>query len=187
MRVHLVNPSDVSFGMAIITPRWLYVLAAATPPMWGNPVLTDETLEVFDPAQVDVVGIGIHKPTPCAATRLAGSHASKGHTLSTAVFTRHSTQTRPTSWAERTPSSVVMGIRRGPRWSRRAPRGNQSESMRQGASRRLVCGRPGGTSCREIVICGHRCRQFAAVRNTARSAPCGAPMVRSRVNELLTS
>ena len=113
MRVHLVNPSDVSFGMAIITPRWLYVLAAATPPMWGNPVLTDETLEVFDPAQVDVVGIGIHKPTLCAATRLAGSHASKGYTLSTAVFTRHSTQTRPTSWAERTPSSVVMGIRVG--------------------------------------------------------------------------
>ena len=63
MRVHLVNPSDVSFGVAIITPRWLYVLAAATPPMWGDPILTDETLEVFDPAQVeagDVVGIGIH-------------------------------------------------------------------------------------------------------------------------------
>ena len=31
MRVHLVNPSDLSFGTAVITPRWLYVLAAATP------------------------------------------------------------------------------------------------------------------------------------------------------------
>lgn len=63
MRVHLVNPSDVSFGVAIITPRWLYVLAAATPPTWGDPILTDETLEAFDPAHVeegDVVGIGIH-------------------------------------------------------------------------------------------------------------------------------
>ena len=29
-RVHLVNPSHVSFGVAVITPRWLYVLAAAT-------------------------------------------------------------------------------------------------------------------------------------------------------------
>ena len=29
-RVHLVNPSDISFGVAVITPRWLYVLAAAT-------------------------------------------------------------------------------------------------------------------------------------------------------------
>ena len=63
MRVHLVNPSDVSFGVAIITPRWLYVLAAATPPTWGDPILTDETLEMFDPNKVkagDVVGIGIH-------------------------------------------------------------------------------------------------------------------------------
>ena len=63
MRVHLVNPSDVSFGVAIITPRWLYVLARATPSRWGDPLLTDETLEAFDPVQVeagDVVGIGIH-------------------------------------------------------------------------------------------------------------------------------
>ena len=31
MAVHLVNPSDNSFGTAVITPRWLFVLAAATP------------------------------------------------------------------------------------------------------------------------------------------------------------
>ena len=63
MRIHLINPSHVSFGVAIITPRWLYVLAAATPREWGDPVLTDETLESFDPTQLergDVVGIGIH-------------------------------------------------------------------------------------------------------------------------------
>ena len=63
MRVHLVNPSHVSFGVAVITPRWLYVLAAATPTGWGDPILCDETLEPFDPEQLapgDVVGIGIH-------------------------------------------------------------------------------------------------------------------------------
>ncbi|MGH9329667.1 MAG: B12-binding domain-containing radical SAM protein, partial [Vicinamibacterales bacterium] len=63
MRVHLVNPSDLSFGTAVITPRWLYVLAAATPESCGAPLITDETLEPFDPATVrsgDVVGIGIH-------------------------------------------------------------------------------------------------------------------------------
>jgi radical SAM superfamily enzyme YgiQ (UPF0313 family) len=63
MRVHLVNPSDVSFGIAVITPRWLFVLAAATPDRFGDPVIVDETLERFDPASVDagdVVGIGIH-------------------------------------------------------------------------------------------------------------------------------
>ena len=31
MKVHLVNPSDSAFGTAVITPRWLYVLATATP------------------------------------------------------------------------------------------------------------------------------------------------------------
>ena len=63
MRVHLVNPSHLSFGVAVITPRWLYVLAAATPRAWGDPVICDETLEPFDPSSLaagDVVGIGIH-------------------------------------------------------------------------------------------------------------------------------
>src|SRR4249920_3883872 len=63
MRVFLVNPSHVSFGTAVITPRWLYVLAAATPPEWGEPIIADETLDPFDAAQLasgDVVGIGIH-------------------------------------------------------------------------------------------------------------------------------
>jgi radical SAM superfamily enzyme YgiQ (UPF0313 family) len=63
LRVHLVNPSHISFGTAVITPRWLYVLAAATPRSWGDPVLCDETLEQLDPAAIaagDVVGIGIH-------------------------------------------------------------------------------------------------------------------------------
>ena len=63
MTVHLVNPSDLSFGMSVITPRWLYVLAAATPRQYGDPRIVDETLDHFDPATVqpgDVVGIGIH-------------------------------------------------------------------------------------------------------------------------------
>ena len=63
MRIHLVNPSDLSFGTAVITPRWLYVLAAATPSRFGDPVIVDETLEQFDELDVapgDVVGIGIH-------------------------------------------------------------------------------------------------------------------------------
>jgi radical SAM superfamily enzyme YgiQ (UPF0313 family) len=63
MRVHLVNPSHVSFGVGVITPRWLFVLAAATPDHFGAPHIVDETLEVLDPTTVqpgDVVGIGIH-------------------------------------------------------------------------------------------------------------------------------
>jgi radical SAM superfamily enzyme YgiQ (UPF0313 family) len=62
-RVHLVNPSAQSFGVAVITPRWLYVLAAATGTRWGNPNIVDETLDPLDfdtIAAGDVVGIGIH-------------------------------------------------------------------------------------------------------------------------------
>jgi len=63
VRIHLVNPSDLSFGTAVITPRWLYVLAAATPERYGTPAIVDETIDPFDLETVapgDVVGIGIH-------------------------------------------------------------------------------------------------------------------------------
>ena len=63
MSVHLVNPSDTSFGTAVITPRWLYVLAAATDRSFGDPEICDETLEHLNLEcvhQGDVVGIGIH-------------------------------------------------------------------------------------------------------------------------------
>lgn len=62
-RVHLVNPSTQSFGVAVITPRWLYVLAAATGNRWGDPQIVDETLDPLPLetiGQGDVVGIGIH-------------------------------------------------------------------------------------------------------------------------------
>ena len=63
MCVHLINPSESSFGIAVITPRWLFVLAAATPQRFGDPRLVDETLEQLDPETIqpgDIVGIGIH-------------------------------------------------------------------------------------------------------------------------------
>jgi len=63
VRVHLVNPSDIAFGTAVITPRWLFVLAAATPPEFGEPVLVDETLAPAVPDSIsagDIVGISIH-------------------------------------------------------------------------------------------------------------------------------
>ena len=62
MRVHLVNPSDNSFGTAVITPRWLFVLAAATPQAAGDPILVDESLEQILPESImpgDIVGISV--------------------------------------------------------------------------------------------------------------------------------
>ena len=63
MQIHIVNPSHVSFGIGVITPRWLYVIAAATPQEYGDPQITDETLQPLPLESVkagDVVGIGIH-------------------------------------------------------------------------------------------------------------------------------
>ena len=63
MTIHLINPSHVSFGIGVITPRWLYVLASACPESYGTPVLTDEMLEATDLSIIkpgDIVGIGIH-------------------------------------------------------------------------------------------------------------------------------
>jgi radical SAM superfamily enzyme YgiQ (UPF0313 family) len=47
----------------VITPRWLYVLAGATPRQFGAPSIWDETLDPLDPEQIaagDIVGIGVH-------------------------------------------------------------------------------------------------------------------------------
>ena len=81
MRVHLVNPSDVSFGTAVITPRWQYVLAAATPDRFGTPAIVDETLDPFDIETVragDVVGIGIHTANALRGYRLGQRVRGRG-------------------------------------------------------------------------------------------------------------
>src|SRR4029078_10863642 len=90
MTTYLLNPSHVSFGIGVITPRWLYVLAAATPPAFGTPRLVDETLEAFDAAVIkagDIVGIGIHTGNALrgyelgVAARAAGAYVVFGHRL----------------------------------------------------------------------------------------------------------
>ena len=81
MRIHLVNPSDVSFGTAVITPRWQYVLAAATPARHGTPILVDETLEPMDEDSVqpgDVVGIGIHTGNTLRGYRIGQAARARG-------------------------------------------------------------------------------------------------------------
>ena len=81
MTVHLINPSHKSFGTAIITPRWLYVLAAATPRSFGDPLITDESLEPFDLSTVksgDVVGIGIHTSNALRGYEVGGLARARG-------------------------------------------------------------------------------------------------------------
>ncbi len=62
-KVILVNPAMTTLGYSVITPRWLFVMAQATPvDLIGDPVLVDEAIHEFDPEAVqagDIVGIGI--------------------------------------------------------------------------------------------------------------------------------
>src|SRR6187397_576323 len=81
MRIHLVNPSDVSFGTAVITPRWQYVLAAATPARHGTPILIDETLDPIDEASIqagDVIGIGVHTGNALRGYRIGQMARARG-------------------------------------------------------------------------------------------------------------
>jgi radical SAM superfamily enzyme YgiQ (UPF0313 family) len=81
MRIHLVNPSDVSFGTAVVTPRWQYVLAAATPARHGTPLLIDETLAAIDEDSIqpgDVIGIGIHTGNALRGYRIGQTARARG-------------------------------------------------------------------------------------------------------------
>ena len=82
--VHLVNPSHLSFGVGVITPRWLFVLGAATPAAYGAPRITDETLEPFDLDTIqagDVVGIGIHTGNALRGYEIGTAARARGATV----------------------------------------------------------------------------------------------------------
>ena len=82
--VHLVNPSHLSFGVGVITPRWLFVLGAATPSAYGPAHIVDETLEPFDFDTVksgDVVGIGIHTGNALRGYEIGTAARARGATV----------------------------------------------------------------------------------------------------------
>src|SRR5262245_2677796 len=62
--IHLINPAHVCSGFAIMTPRWLAVIAGATPAPWQARLrLHDLSLDEFDVNAIqagDLVGISLH-------------------------------------------------------------------------------------------------------------------------------
>ena len=112
-RVHLINPSDLSFGVAVITPRWLYVLAAATGTEWGDPCLVDETLDRID---VSTIASGTSSAsastpaTPCVDTKSDGRRGSGGHGWCLVGSTRPSSRTKRTDMAAHTLWSKATGM-----------------------------------------------------------------------------
>jgi radical SAM superfamily enzyme YgiQ (UPF0313 family) len=84
MSVHLVNPSHISFGVGVITPRWLFVLGAATPATYGPPNIVDETLEPLDVHTInsgDIVGIGIHTGNALRGYEIGTAARARGATV----------------------------------------------------------------------------------------------------------
>jgi radical SAM superfamily enzyme YgiQ (UPF0313 family) len=84
-RIFLVNPSLCTAGYSFFTPRWLYVLAAATPTdLAGDPIIIDETLERFRADLVepgDIVGIGISSGNCTAGYRVLREAKARGATV----------------------------------------------------------------------------------------------------------
>jgi radical SAM superfamily enzyme YgiQ (UPF0313 family) len=84
-KVILVNPSLSTAGYSFITPRWLYVLAQATPlDLVGDPIVVDESIERFDPnilSPGDIVGIGISSGNCMPGYRVLKEAKLKGATV----------------------------------------------------------------------------------------------------------
>jgi len=84
-KVVLVNPAMSTLGYSIITPRWLFVIARATPiELVGDPVLVDEAIQEFDGGVVhpgDIVGIGISTGNCLAGYRIVREAKSRGATV----------------------------------------------------------------------------------------------------------
>jgi len=84
-KVVLVNPSMSTAGYSFITPRWLYVIAQATPvDLVGDPIVIDESIERFNPDLVspgDIVGIGISSGNCIPGYRALREAKARGATV----------------------------------------------------------------------------------------------------------
>lgn len=84
-KIVLVNPANATVGYSVITPRWLYVMAGATPiELMGDPVIIDEPVTAFDPESVgrgDIVGVGIHTGNCRPGYRVVREAKKRGATV----------------------------------------------------------------------------------------------------------
>jgi len=187
MRVHLVNPSDTSFGIGVITPRWLYVLAAATPATCGDPIITDETLEQmnFDSVHAgDIVGIGIHTGNALRGMAVGRAARERGATV---VYGGIHATLYPDEARDLGGAHVVVKGDGDVIWSK------VIADILDGTAQGVYDG--GRISGDQFVparwdlaprasYMWRRYRRCGAVRNTARSVRYGGPMGRSRGSAL---
>src|SRR6266852_5410564 len=91
-KVILVNPANSTVGYSVITPRWLFVMAGATPTsLVGDPVIVDVPVTPFNAEDVnpgDIVGVGIHSGNCLPGYRIVREANSAERRLSSAAFTQ---------------------------------------------------------------------------------------------------
>jgi radical SAM superfamily enzyme YgiQ (UPF0313 family) len=84
-KVILVNPANATVGYSVITPRWLFVIAGATPTEFaGDPVIIDEVVTPFHAEDVgpgDIVGVGIHTGNCRPGYRIVREAKKRGATV----------------------------------------------------------------------------------------------------------
>ena len=84
-KVFLVNPANTTVGYSVITPRWLYVIAGATPTeRLGDPIIIDEPITPFNADAVrpgDIVGVGIHTGNCRPGYRVVREAKQRGATV----------------------------------------------------------------------------------------------------------
>ena len=141
MAVHLVNPSHLSFGVGVITPRWLFVLAGATPAPYGaraSPTKPSSP-SICDSVQPgDVVGIGIHTGNALRGYEIGTAREGARRDGGLRRHPRHAvSRKRRTSSAARTRSSRATATWPGRSCSatRRAARCSRSTRRRVDADR----------------------------------------------------
>ena len=112
----------------------MFVLAAATPAKWGDPILSDESLEQFETNQLekgDVVGIGLHTGNALVGYELGQRARAQGAWV--VYGGSHPTlfPKRRTSGAVRMPWSRVTAMSLGAGLSRIVQRHTEADLRRR--------------------------------------------------------
>ena len=185
MPVFLVNPSDVSFGAAVITPRWLYVLAAATPAAYGDPQVIDGNARAdrhVDPCRRATWSVSVStRAMRCADTSWDAARERGAHVVFGGI---HATLFPDEALDHGAAHSVVRGDG-DIVWVELLDdciTGRPKRVYEGGRVRRRRFLRRAGICCRAKATCGPRCRRSEGARNTVRSAPCGVPTASSRAS-----
>ena len=169
MTVYLINPSHVSFGIGVITPRWLYVLAVGDAGRVRRAQARRRNARAVrpgrHPATGDIVGIGIHTGNALRGYEIGDRRARRGRLRRVRRHSRDAVS------------------RRGARTRRRARGRHRRRRARLAAgAARLRGGHAGGSlrrrprsrarrSCRAAGICCRQGRYMWASVQTVRGCP----------------